>query len=211
MAMRGARRTTVRLVAAGFVGITGVLLASAPAAALPADPPPLTIPPVGVPPVGVPPIVPGVQLSALDLGLAPVTEALQPPLGTVGSLLVPPAAPPPTAPAPAPSAALPTTPAPAAAPAVPPAPPAPPDAGAAETPAESGAPSATPAPAAPAAEATASSRGALEAVTGAARSFTPLFLLAAAVACFLVVQGRLDSRDAKLVTAPVVPDVLEFR
>ncbi|MGH9032974.1 MAG: hypothetical protein ACRDY4_03185, partial [Acidimicrobiia bacterium] len=49
------------------------------------------------------------------------------------------------------------------------------------------------------------------AVAEAARTFTPLFVLTVAVVAFLAVQGRLDRREAKLASAPVDPDVLEFR
>jgi hypothetical protein len=44
------------------------------------------------------------------------------------------------------------------------------------------------------------------AVAHTARSFTPLFVLAALVGCYLIVQGRLDARDPKLSAAPVTAD-----
>ena len=207
--MRRAGRTIGRLVALGSAGLTGLFLVSTPAAARPADPPPLGVPPLAVPEVQLPP---------LDSVLAPVTGALQEQLGPVGSLLVPPAPPSPApapvptpapVPAPAPPAASPAAPAPPGEPASPPVPPAALTASDAPT-EETGAPSATTAPEAPPPE-TPASRGAVEAVAGAARSFTPLFFLAAAVACFLVVQRRLDRREAKLASAPVDAEVLEFR
>ncbi|HUF84005.1 MAG TPA: hypothetical protein VMQ81_05360 [Acidimicrobiia bacterium] len=51
------------------------------------------------------------------------------------------------------------------------------------------------------------------AVASAARSFSLLFVLAALVAGYLLVQGRLDARDPKLVAAPIDDDdeVIRFR
>ncbi|MGH9014520.1 MAG: hypothetical protein ACRDZ1_11360, partial [Acidimicrobiia bacterium] len=50
-----------------------------------------------------------------------------------------------------------------------------------------------------------------KAVAHAARSFSPLFVLAAAVLIFLGVHSRLDRRDPKLARASVDTDSVEFR
>jgi hypothetical protein len=208
--MARAERTARRLMVLGGAGVTCLLVVSTPAAARPAEPQPLPLPSPSLSPVELPP---------LDGVLAPVTGALQEPLAAVESLLSPPPAStpaPPAAstPAPAEPVASSPTPLPAAAPAPVAAPSVAPTAGASPADAE-GAPApalASPArPASPAAEPAIASRGSAEAIADATRSFTPLFLLAAAIVVFLVVQGRLDRREAKLATAPVVSDMLEFR
>jgi hypothetical protein len=44
----------------------------------------------------------------------------------------------------------------------------------------------------------------------AARSFTALLVLSTVVAAFLVVQGRVDQGDPRLLNAPVDHDYLDF-
>jgi hypothetical protein len=224
MAMTRARRTIGQLVVlSGALAIT-LLLVPTPAPAR-AAPPPLGLPPLGaplpplpplpLPPLPLPPLpalpLPPAELSQVEEALTPVAGALDEPLASVEPLVTPAAPAEPAAPAPAvPAASLPpavasTPPGPASAP------PAPGGPGAAGTAGAAGAPTPPPRPALPTAEPVAADRGPAAAIVRAARSFTPLFVLAAAVVAFLVVQGRVDRRDAKLATAPVASDVLEFR
>ncbi|HEX6312645.1 MAG TPA: hypothetical protein VF152_13605, partial [Acidimicrobiia bacterium] len=148
--------------------------------------------------------------------VAPVNEVLAGASAAAASLLTgaaPGSTAPPRTPAPLPPPADPAVPAPAA----PPAPGGPAstarssgggggsDAGSAEGAPAPPAPGATDAPSRTPTEAVA------DAVGAAARSFTALYVLAAAVVLFLVLQDRLDRGEAKLAHAPLDDEALEFR
>lgn len=202
-----------RLLALAGTGIIGALLVAGPAHARGADVPPITLPPGSSDPV--PTAVPGG--ASVDLPpLPPLAAALDPARGELpstgglqGLLLARPAPPaPPSAPAVASAPGPSPSPAPEGSPAAAP-PPAPPPAVAA-TPAAAPAPAAAPGPT-PAASSETAAPNPAEAIARAARSFTPLFALAAVVVAFLIVQGRVDRSEAKLATALIERDELEFR
>lgn len=198
-----------RLLALAGAGIIGALLVAGPAHARGADVPPITLPPSSSD--SVPTAVPGG--AAVDLPplppLAAVLDAARGELPSTGGLpgLLPAPPAPPSAPAavsvPGPS----PSPAPEGSPAA--APPEPPPAVAAG-PAAASAPADAPGPT-PAASSETAAPNPAEAIARAARSFTPLFVLAAVVVAFLIVQGRVDRSEAELATALIERDELEFR
>lgn len=178
---------------------------AAPDPAPPVEPPAPLDEPVGV---TIAPCVP-------SRGLAePVTPPGDPapPDVPVGPHSPPPAVPPPPSPpvpaepAPAPDPATGPAPGLAAAPTLPRSPPA-----ASPEPSVPAAPAELADSAAGAVPTRGERRGGSGAALRAAQSFTALFALAAAVAVFLIVQGRVDRREDKLRGAPLETDFMDFQ
>jgi hypothetical protein len=196
--------------------------------------PPITLPPVSLPPISVAPVsiggLPPVTVPPIGLDLAPVVnpvnQVLDDTTSAVDSVLAPPppgsapAAPAPdanpvpqatTSPSPADATAGAAVPAAAVPVAAPPVSTSVLGASAEATALDGAFPASAPASEGASDDRVAAVPTPTEAVTRAARMFTPLFLLAAVVIAFLAVQGRLDRRDAKLAVAPLGDGLREFR